>query len=514
MKALDELKARLLEVDDLNGAAMLLRWDRQTYMPPGGGPARGRQTATLSRLAHEKFTDAAVGRLLDQLDRETASLPPDADDAALVRVTRRLYEKAVRVPGSLVSEFNEHAAVSYQAWTAAKPANDFAAVRPLLEKTLELSRRQASCFPGQESIADPLIDTFDHGMKASTVRELFAALRARLVPLVRAIASRPPADDACLRQSAPLAEQLAFGRQVVEALGYDLERGRLDLTAHPFMTKFSLGDIRITTRVREDALTDALFSTLHECGHALYAQGIRRELDGTPLAEAASAGIDESQSRLWENLVGRSRGFWEHFYPALQRAFPRRFDEVDLDTFHRAINRVERSLLRGGADEVTYNLHVMLRFDLELDLLEGRLEVKDLARAWRERFEADFGIPVPDDRRGVLQDVHWYDGPIGGVFQGYTLGNILGAQLYAAAVAAHPRIPGQIAKGEFGALRGWLRDNIHQHGAKFTAAELIRRATGEDMSIEPYLAYLWGKYQPLYGLDALDRAIELGPAVS
>jgi carboxypeptidase Taq len=505
MSALAALKTRLLEIDDLNGAASLLRWDQTTYMPPGGAAARGRQVSTLSRLAHEAFSAAETGRLLDRAAAETASAAYDSDEAALVRVTRRLFEQAVRVPGSLVAEFNEHAAASYQAWTVARPANDFAAVRPLLEKTLELSRRQADCFPGYESIADPLIDFADYGMKASSVRKLFGELRSRLVPIVRAITARPLAEDACLRQFAPADEQLAFGLEVVRAYGFDFERGRQDLTHHPFMTKFSLGDIRITTRVRENDLTDALFSTLHECGHALYELGIRRELEGTPLANGTSSGIHESQSRLWENLVGRSRGFWEHFYPRLQAAFPKQLRDVPVDTFYRAINRVERSLIRVDADEVTYNLHVMLRFDLELDLLEGRLAVKDLARTWRERFEADFGIPVPDDRRGALQDVHWYGGPIGGVFQGYTLGNVMSAQFFDAAVAAHPAIPSQIAAGSFGTLHGWLRDNVYQHGAKLTAAEVIERATGGPMSIEPYMNYLWRKYQPLYGLEERER---------
>ncbi len=505
MTALDELKARLLEVDDLKSAASLLRWDQATYMPPGGAVARGRQTSTLGRLAHEKFTDIAIGRLLDQLERETASMPHDSDDASLVRVTRHHYEQAVRIPASLVSACDEHAAKSYQAWTLARPANDFATMVPLLEKTLELSRQRANCFPGYASIADPLIDVSDFGMKAEAMRSLFSTLRTRLLPIVRAITSRSPIDNACLRQHAPLADQLAFGQQVIEAFGYDSARGRLDLTHHPFMTKFSLGDVRITTRVRENAFLDALFITLHECGHALYAQGIRKELDGTPLADVPSAGIDESQSRLWENLVGRSRGFWEHFFPKLQHAFRKQLGNVSLDTFYRAINRVECGLIRGGADEVTYNLHVMLRFDLELDLLEGRLAVKDLARTWRERFEADFGIAVPDDRDGVLQDVHWYDGPIGGAFQGYTLGNIMSAQFFAAATAAQPEIPTQIARGEFGTLHHWLRGNVYQHGKKFTASEVIRHATGNDMSVEPYLDYLWNKFQPLYGLTERDR---------
>ncbi len=505
MKALEELQARLLEVNDLNHAAALLRWDQSTYMPPGGAPARGRQTATLSRLAHEKFSDAAIGKLLDQLERELASAPADSDDAALVRVTRREYELAVRMPASLVSEFNEHCAKLYQAWTHARPDNDFEAVRPGLERTLELSRRMANCFPGYESIADPLIDFSDYGMKASSVRAVFGELRARLVPIVRAITSRPPADDRCLKQLAPEADQLAFGIEVIRRYGYDFERGRQDLTHHPYMTKFSLGDVRITTRVREDDLTDALFSTLHECGHALYEQGIDRAYEGTPLAAGTSSGVHESQSRLWENLVGRSRGFWEFFYPRMQKAFPKPLGAVPLDTFYRAINKVERSLIRVDADEVTYNLHVMLRFDLELDLLEGRVAVKDLQRVWRERFESDFGLPVPEDRNGVLQDVHWYSGPIGGAFQGYTLGNILSAQFFATAVAARPKLPSQIAAGEFETLRTWLTENIYRHGTKYTADELVRRVTGGPMSIEPYLDYLWAKYQPLYGLKAEER---------
>jgi carboxypeptidase Taq len=503
----DELKARLLEVNDLNSAASVLRWDQTTYMPPGGAGARGRQTATLGRLAHEKFTDAALGRLLDQLELETRGLPYDSDDASLVRVTRREYDRAVKVPAAFVSELSEHGARSYQAWTGARPANDFARMRPLLERTLDLSRRLAGFFPGYESIADPLIDYSDSGVKAAALRALFTRLRARLVPLVQAIIAQPPADDSCLKQHAPEADQLAFGVSVIRRYGYDFERGRQDKTHHPFMTKFSLGDVRITTRVREDHLTDALFSTLHECGHALYEQGIRRDYDGLPLAEGASAGVHESQSRLWENLVGRSRGFWEHFHPRLRAAFPTQLATVPLDTLYRAINKVARSLIRTDADEVTYNLHVMLRFDLEVDLLEGRLAVKDLPDAWRARMKADLGLEPPDDRDGALQDVHWYAGLIGGEFQGYTLGNLLSAQFFSAATCAHPAITGEIAHGEFGTLHTWLRENIYQHGAKFTAAELVERATGSAMTVEPYLDYLWRKYQTLYGLDEAARPL-------
>ncbi|MEO8178031.1 MAG: carboxypeptidase M32 [Deltaproteobacteria bacterium] len=502
LKDLDELRVRLLEIDDLDSTASLARWDQMVCMPSGGGSARGRQLATLGRLAHEKLIDPEMGRLLDRLDHELHSLPPEDDDAALVRVTRRRYERSARVPASLVAALDEHAAKAYQVWTRARPANDFAAVRPHLEKLLDLSRERANCASEYESIADPLIALDDEGMKASSIRELFRVLRARLVPLVRAITSVPAVDTSCVRQGAAAEHQLAFARRVMKAFGYDFERGRLDLTPHPFSAKIAHDDVRATTRVRPDNLTECLFIALHEAGHGIYSQGGRAELEGTPLATPPSAGLDESQARLWENVVGRSRGFWEHFYPQLQREFPQQLGAVALDTFHRAINSVERSLLRGQADEVTYNLHVMLRFDLEIDLLEGRLEVKDLARAWRERFEADFGIPVPDDARGVLQDVHWYSGRIGGVFQGYTLGNLMSAQLYAGAIAAHPEIPEQIANGKFETLRYWLRDNVYVHGAKFTANEVMRRATGSDVSIEPYVEYLNRKYRPLYALDA------------
>jgi carboxypeptidase Taq len=498
---LAELKARLLEINDLGAAAAVLHWDQATYMPAGGAEARGRQMATLGRLAHEKSIAPEIGRLLDALERETAGRSPEDDEAALVRIVRREYERARRVPPDFVAELNGHAALSYQAWTEARPADDFRRLRPLLERTVELSRRYADFFPGCAAVADPHIDASDPGMTAATVRALFFDLRARLVPLVRAITARPPADDACLKQHAPEAGQLAFGQQVIERYGFDLARGRQDKTHHPFMMKFSLGDVRITTRVREDDITDALFSTLHECGHALYEQGIRRDLEGSPLAEGASAGVHESQSRLWENLVGRSLPFWEHFYPRLQAAFPAQLGTVPLDTFYRAINRVARSLIRTDADEVTYNLHVMLRFDFELDLLEGRLAVKDLPEAWRARMQTDLGVTPPDDRDGVLQDVHWFAGPVGGQFQGYTLGNLMSAQFYAAAVRARPDIPAEMARGEFGGLHGWLRENVYQHGAKFTPAELVERATGAPMGIEPYLDYLWRKYQPLYGLE-------------
>ena len=497
---LQELKIYLMEINDLGSAASILHWDQTTYMPPGGATARGRQLATLSRLAHEKFTDPKIGKLLDDLQSYEESLPYDSDDASLIRVTRRGYEKATKVSSSFMAEVQNHAAESYQVWTTARPENDFAAVQPYLEKTLDLSRQLADFFPGYEHIADPLIDFSDEGMKASTVRPLFAELREQLVPIMQTITAQPTADDSCLRQTFPEAQQLEFADDVIKRFGYDFDRGRRDMTHHPFMTKFSIGDVRITIRTKEDDLSEGLFSMTHEAGHALYEQGTCTDYEGLPLDGGPSSGIHESQSRLWENVVGRSRGFWNFFYPRLQSTFPNQLGSVPIDTFYRAINKVERSLIRTDADEVTYNLHVMLRFDFELDLLEGKLAVKDLPEAWRERFQADFGIVPPDDRDGVLQDVHWYGGSIGGSFQGYTLGNILGAQFFAAALEAHPEITSEIETGEFGTLHDWLKENIYQHGSKYTTPALIERVTGGALRIEPYIHYLRSKYGTLYSL--------------
>jgi carboxypeptidase Taq len=497
---LAELKARLREIADLRAANAVLSWDQATFMPEGGAAARGRQIAMLSRLAHERSVAPEIGRLIEALIPYGESLPNTCDDACLIRVARREFEKAIKVPAEYVERANAHGSASYQEWTRARPANDFQSMVPYLERTLDLSREYSEFFAPYAHVADPLIDDADEGMTAASVRKLFGELRSGLLPLVDAICDQPQADDSCLRQQFAEGGQLEFARHAAERMGYDFRRGRLDLTHHPFCTKFSAGDVRITTRVNERDLGDALFSTLHEAGHAMYEQAVDPALAGTPLGHGVSAGVHESQSRLWENIVARSRGFWEHFYPLLQRAFAQPLAGVPLETFHRAINKVARSLIRTDADEVTYNLHVMLRFDLELRMLEGRLAVKDLAEAWRAAMQADLRVPPPDDRTGCLQDVHWYSGAIGGAFHSYTIGNILAAQFFAAALQAHPQIPGEIARGEFATLYGWLRDNIYRHGSKFPPNELVRRAAGSAMSMQPYLGYLREKYGGLYRL--------------
>jgi carboxypeptidase Taq len=491
---LGELKRRLLEISDLNFAGAVLSWDQATYMPPGGAVARGRQSALLSKLAHGRSTEPALGRLIDALEPHGEELPHDSDEASLIRVARRDFEKAIRVPSEYVERASAHGCASFAAWIKARPANDFAAMRGYLEQNVELSREYAGYFAPYRRVTDPMIDDYDPGMTTASVQELFVALHRELVPIVRALCDQPAADDTCLRGAFAEARQLDFNVMVAKRLGYDFERGRLDKTHHPFCSKFSAGDVRITTRVDEADIGQALFSTIHECGHAMYEQGVAAALAGTPLGSGTSAGVHESQSRLWENVVARGRGFWEHFYPQLRAAFPHPFAELPLEAFYRAINKVQRSLIRTDADEVTYNLHVMMRFDLELELLEGRLAVKDLPDAWRARMAADLGIAPDDDRNGCLQDVHWFSGGIGGSFQGYTIGNILAAQFHAAALNAHPEIPREIGHGEFATLHNWLVANVYRHGRKFEPSELVARSTGEPMTIGPYLAYLRGKY--------------------
>lgn len=494
------LERRLREVTDLQRASSVLHWDQTTYMPAKGGSGRGRQIATLSRHAHEVLTSAETGRLLDEAEGTVDGEAPGSYEASLTRLARRMYDRATRVPPELLSECQEHYAASYQAWIEARPANDFAAVRPILEKTVELSRRISDCYPEREHVADPLIDSSDRGMTAASIKAIFAELREGLVPIVKAIGAQAPADASCLHQRFPREAQLQAGLQIITDFGFDAERGRQDESPHPFMTKFSHGDVRITTRIDDDFLSPALFGTLHECGHALYELGIDPAYDGTPLSSGTSAGVHESQSRLWENLVGRSRRFWKGRYPDLQRHFPEQLGNVSLDAFYRAVNQVSPSLIRVEADEVTYNLHIIVRFDLEMALLEGTLSVADLPEAWRERYRSDLGVAPDDDRDGCMQDVHWFAGPVGGVFQGYTLGNLLSAQFYAKAVEAVPSIPDDIEAGRFDALRGWLTENLYRHGSAVTPEEAVVRATGSEIRTGPYLAYLRQKFGELYEL--------------
>lgn len=489
---LQELRGILATVNDLSGAGALLNWDQSTYMPAGGASARGRQLSTLSRLAHETFIAPRVGELLESLRDLESETDPDGFECALIRVTRRDYEKAVRIPTEFEARFSEHCALAYETWTRARPANDWNLMRPVMEETLDLSRELASFTP-HEHPADPLIDDSDPGFTAAQISALFGELRAELVPLVRDVAARPPVDNAILRGHFGIKPQRQFAREVVGDFGYSFERGRMDATPHPFMTKFSLGDVRITIREDESEVSSLLLGAMHEAGHGMYEQGISPIYEATPLANGASSGLHESQSRLWENFVGRSPQFWQYYYPKFQRAFSQ-FDSVKLDDFLRALNRSERTLIRTEADELTYNLHVMIRFDLECQMLDGRLAIADLPDAWNARYLADLGVTVPDYANGCLQDVHWFGGAIGGAFQCYTLGNILSAQFFEAATRAQPCIEDDMARGQFGALHDWLSGNLYRFGRAREPQQLIENAIGGPLDIKPYMNYLRRKY--------------------
>ncbi len=485
-----QLKEHLREVDDLRSAASLLAWDQSTYMPSGGGPARGRHLATLGRLAHERLVQPDVQRLVERLARRSDEL--DGVDADLVRVVARDVDRATRYPSSFMAMVTEHAAASYGAWTRARQLGDFGAVAPYLERTVELSQRYAAYFPEAAHPVDPLIDAADEGMTVATVEPLFAELRAALVPLVESVA-----DSAPRRPALPIARndeaQLRVALQLATDLGYDLARGRQDVTAHPFAIRMAHGDVRITTRLDPGDLAEALFSTLHEAGHALYEQGVARELEATPLASGVSAGVHESQSRLWENLVGRSLPYWHYALPIVQRSFPE-FKALDPERAYRGVNQVRRSLIRTEADELTYNLHVIIRFELELALLAGRLQVAELPEAWAARYQSDLGVLPEGHADGVLQDVHWFAGLVGGAFQGYAIGNVLSVQFFDAARAALPDLDAHLTGGTFEPLHGWLREHVYAHGRRLPPMTLVERVTGRPLTIEPYLAYLRGKY--------------------
>jgi carboxypeptidase Taq len=493
----DALRRRLAQVQNVGKAAMVLGWDQSTYMPPGGAAGRGEQMATLAQLAHEIFVAGETGDLLDKSAAEVDSLGYDSDEASIVRVTRRDYDRQRRVPGDLVGRMRRHASESREVWVRARKENDFRAFAPNLRNTVNLSRELAEAYGFEKRPYDALVESVEPGITTDDLERIFGDLRRDQVPLIREIASRPQVDDSVLHQPFDEGKQEAFGKMVVQRFGYDFNRGRLDRTVHPFATSFGLGDVRITTRYDPKFLNMALFGTMHESGHGMYEQGIGPGLVGTPLARGASGGMHESQSRLWENLVGRSRRFWQAFLPELRKAFPEQTGSVEVDTLLKAVNKVHPSLIRVESDELTYNLHIIMRFELENDFLEGRLDVKDAPEAWRTKMNQYLGITPPDDTNGILQDIHW-TGALGG-FANYTLGNVIAAQLWEKAVVEKPGIPGEIEQGRFGTLLVWLQENVYQHGRKYQPNELVERVTGKQITTEPYIAYLKGKFSEIYG---------------
>lgn len=498
--ALSDLRTYLAPIEDLKAAAAVLSWDQETFMPEEGTEARAQQLSTLQSMAHERFASDETGRLLDRAAETLDDPDPLDDDASLVRVARRDYERARRVPSSLVAELSEATARAKQAWKRARSEDDFTIFAPHLETLVDLSVEKAEALGYDDEPYDALMEEYEPGLTTAEVASTFENLREELVPLVDAIAEAPPLDDELLHRTYPTAKQREFGKQVLEDIGYDFARGRQDVSAHPFTTAFSVNDVRITTRYDESFFPSAFFSMIHEGGHALYEQGIDPTLERTPLADGASLGVHESQARLWENHVGRSRPFWMHYFPRLQNTFPEALGSAHLDGFYRAVNRVEPSLIRVEADEVTYNLHVMLRFELERDLIAGHIPVNDLPRLWNERMDEFLGVVPDTDANGVLQDVHWSMAAFG-YFPTYTLGTLMAAQLMNAVREECPDLDTKVANGDFGALLDWLRTHIHQHGRKETAPELLTRVTGRELSADPWLDYATSKFAPLYNLS-------------
>ncbi len=495
-----ELQTRLNEIYDLQAAASLLSWDQQTYMPPGGAEARAQQRSTLARLAHEKLVCDEIGQLLDSLEAALPGLDYDSYEASLIRVTRRRYDRERKIPADLVAGLARARSLGRVAWEKARKASDFGAFQPQLAEILDLTIEMAEALGYEDRRYDALLDRFEPQMKAAQVQVLFDEMKAGLAPLVQAIAGRA-VDDSVLAQEFDEAKQWDFGLGVIQRLGFDLACGRQDRTAHPFTTSFSPGDVRLTTRVFRDHFKSALFASIHEAGHGMYDQGFDRSLDRTLLSDGASLGIHESQSRLWENVVGRSRGFWTFWLPRLREVFPAQLDGVDVGAFYRAVNRVQPSLIRVEADEVTYNFHIFLRFEIENLMLERKVPLGDLPELWNAKMEEYLGIRPPHDADGVLQDVHWSIGHIG-YFPTYSLGNLLAAQFYNQAVSELPDIPAQIERGEFAPLFNWMRQKIHVPGAKYTPQELVQRITGGPIRTGPFLDYIRNKYAEIYRTES------------
>lgn len=500
MSAYDELRKRLREAQTLISVAELLGWDQETLMPRKAAGFRAEEKALLSRLVHERATHPRLGELLVECEADD-DLCLDPAVVANLREIRRAYDRAVKLPVELVMEMSETDSLALEAWKEARERDDFSHFLPWMEKQVLLNRRKAECWGFGEGgeLYDALLDDYEPETTAVDVERIFRPLRDELTPLIEALTSSPhQPSDATFRVDLPQDLQHAFNVVLLQRIGFDGEAGRLDTSTHPFSVGLGPGDTRITTRYRGDAFLDALGSTLHEAGHGLYEQGLPKErFVGQPLGESLGLGIHESQSRLWENHVGRSRAFCRWVLPEMKRHFGAPLDATTEDDLYAAVNVVCPNLIRVESDEATYHLHIMLRFDLERAMIRDDLRPAELPTAWKERVKQDLGLEVPDDRRGCLQDVHWSMGAIG-YFPTYTLGSLYAAQMWEAVLDAVPDLPEQIATGEFGALLAWLRNNVHAHGRRYTAGELCRRVTGRPLGHEPLMRHVNGKLRPIY----------------
>jgi carboxypeptidase Taq len=499
----EALRQRMAQLADLRHAINLAHWDQQTMMPPRGGVARAESLATLERISHAMLVDDETGRLLDGAALELNGAGYDSDEASIVRFTRRAWEKARRVPTELAAELARAASLGHEAWVVARQESDFASFVPYLQRNLDLVREYVDCLSGVDEFEcayDVLLDDYEPRMKTSTVTELFAELKSELVPLIAEVSKRRDEVDASiLRRTVGVEQQRALVGEVVAMMGFHRDAWRLDDTVHPFAIGIGGGDVRITTRWDENYFPMGLFGAMHECGHGLYEAGIAASLRRSPLGHGTSLGLHESQSRLWENMVGRGAPFCEVLAREIPPAFGWPEDGVDARGLFEAVNRVDPSLIRVEADEATYSLHVVLRFELEQELIEGRLAVADLPEAWNARMEEYLGVQVPDDARGVLQDVHWAAGLIG-YFPTYALGNLIAGRLWERAHADLPDLDANIAQGDLAPLREWLGEHVHRHGSKFTTSELLEREAGGPIAVEPFVDYLRRKLTDAYRL--------------
>ena len=496
---LKRLREKAKELETLGGIQALLDWDQQVYLPAGAAEDRANHMAVLGRILHEQLTSPESGQIIADLASEIGDLDADDEIAREVKVAKRSYDRMTKIPTEKMMEFYKTTTIAHWAWQKAREENDYASFEPHLSHIVALMREFSEAYAPYDHPYDPLLDQYEPGMKTADVKAIFSALRPRQVALLQAIAAAPQVENGFIKQHYPFEDQRRFGDYISRLMGYNFNQGRVDLAAHPFTTSFGHHDVRITTRFLKDDGMSALFSTMHETGHALYDQGIGQRYHGTSLGSAASLGTHESQSRLWENLVGRSRDFWQFCYPIMQMLFPEYLGNVSLEQFYRGINQVKPSPIRVEADEATYNLHIMLRLELEIGLIEGSLSTKDLPELWNSRMQEYLGITPDSDSSGVLQDVHWSGGMIG-YFPTYALGNLISAQLWAKMNQDHPEIPQEMRSGQLGTILGWLRENIHQHGSRYDSLDLVQRVTGEPLNPDYYMNYLTQKYSDIYQL--------------
>ncbi len=490
-----ELRSRLSEINALNAANGMMHWDQQCYMPPGGAGARATHVSILSKMAHEMFTDSATRKALDAAEKEVGG---DSENEALCRVVRRDFELATKIPTALVAEKAKLQSEAHEAWVVARKSNDFKSFVPMLEGMFELTRQEAEHLGYKDHIYDALLDQYEEGATAADCRAMFDVLRDPIVKLVKDIKDNGKAtSDAALTGDWDIAKQSKYTESLAKAIGFDFERGRQDVAPHPFCTGWSIGDTRITTRF-QPYLGSAIFGTLHEAGHGMYEQGSPEAWDLGPLAGGVSLGIHESQSRLWENIVGRSKAFWSHFLPSLQAEFPA-LASYDLDTWYKMINQVEPSLIRVEADEVTYNLHIMIRFEIECAMLEGSVAIKDMPEVWNEKYKDYLGITPPNDSDGCLQDVHWSMGLIG-YFPTYSMGNLLSYQFWTTMAQDIPNQDELMAQGNFAPIHNWLKQKIYSQGRRYAPKDLVMRVTNKPIGADDYLKGLTAKYREIYSI--------------